>query len=88
MLTSPWLRISVAALLILSAVANMRKGVFEWAPFLCLGLMFLLSVDRRQGDSLRSYFRNPRAIVATLFGVCAVVGLVYNVYILSAHCKS
>jgi hypothetical protein len=85
MLTSPWLRIGVGALLILSAVANLRKGVFEWAPFLCLGLMFLLGVDRRQGESLTSYFRNPRSIAATLFGAGALVGCVHNIYILSAH---
>jgi hypothetical protein len=85
MVTPRWLRISIAALLFLSAVAYIRKGVFEWGPLLCLGLMFSLGVDRGQGESLTSYFKNPRAIVATLFGVCAMVGVLRNIYILGAH---
>jgi hypothetical protein len=85
MVTPRWLRVSVAALLFLSAVANMRKGMFEWGPLLCLGLMFSVGVDRGQGESLASYYRNPRAIVAALFGVCAMVGIFRNIYILAAH---
>ena len=46
MVTPRWLRVSVAALLFLSAVANMRKGMFERGPLLCLGLMFSAGVDR------------------------------------------
>jgi hypothetical protein len=82
MATPRWLRISVVALLFLSAVANMRKGVFEWGPLLCLGLMLSVAVDRRQGESLTSHLRNPRSIVAILFGICAMAG---NIYSLAAH---
>ncbi len=78
MVTPRWLRISVAVLLFLSAVANMRKGVFERGPLVCLGLMFSLAVDKRQGESLTSYLRNPRVIVTTLFGMCALVEDLYN----------
>jgi len=85
MTTPRWMRISLVGLLFLSAIANMRKGVFEWAPVLCLGLMFLLGVDRRQGESMTSYFRNPRVIGTILFGLCAMLGVVYNIYTLATH---
>jgi hypothetical protein len=85
MMTPRWLRISVAALLFLSAVENLRKGALEWGPLLCLGLMLLVGVDRRQGESLTSYYKTPRAVVASLFGVCAMVGILHNIYILAVH---
>ena len=73
-----WLRISLTALLFLSAAANLRRGVFEWGPLVCLGLMFLLAVDRKQGESLRSYLQNPRAILSLLLATCAILGDTYS----------
>lgn len=49
---------------------------------LCLGLMFSLAVDRLQGESLISYFKKPQAVVALLFGLCAMVG---SINVLAAH---
>ena len=85
MVTPRWLRISLAALMFLSAVVNLRKGLLEWGPLVCLGVMFLLLVDRQRGESLISYFKKPQAVVALLFGVCAMAGFLRGIYILSAQ---
>jgi len=69
----------------LSAVVNIRRGVFEWGPLVCLGLMFLLAVDRRQGESLISYLKKSQAVVALLFGLCAIVGFLRGIYVPPAH---
>lgn len=85
MVTPRWLRIGAAALMFVCAVVNARKGLFEWGPLVCLGLTLLFAVDRRQGESLTSYFKEPQVVVAVVFGACAMVGFLRGIFILAAH---
>src|SRR5262249_35445920 len=61
-------RISVACLMFLCAVLNARKGLLGWGPWFCIGLIFLLDLTRRQGESITAYFKRPQAFAAILLG--------------------
>jgi hypothetical protein len=69
----------------LCAALNIRKGFFEWGPWVCFGLIFLLNIGRQKGESLGAYFKKPQAAVAILLYAGAVVGFGRGLYILLAQ---
>ena len=69
----------------LDAALTAGKGLLEWGPWVCLGLILLLDLARRQGESLTAYFKRPQAFAATLLATAAVAGFGRGFYILLTH---
>jgi hypothetical protein len=79
-----WGRMGLAALMFLVAVLAARKAFlkFEWVPWLCLGIFWLINFPRRKGEPIRAYLKTGlRAVASFAFGVAAVIGSGYNLYV-------
>ena len=76
-----WLRLGIAVSFFLLAALELRKGLWgESVPLACLGLMFLLDVGRRSGETLGTYFKRPQAYVGFVLGVPVLVWSVRGLY--------
>jgi hypothetical protein len=78
-----WARVGLAALMFLNAVLNARKPFlqFEWVPWLCMGMFWLINFPRQKGESLSAYFKNPRGIASIAFLTAALVGFTHRVFV-------
>jgi hypothetical protein len=82
-ISPPWLRRGIAALMFLCAVLGVQKGLlqFGWVPWFCMGLFYLAGVPRQKGESVGEYFKRPRAIASSALLATAVVGFSRNLYV-------
>jgi hypothetical protein len=80
-----WGRMGLAALMFLVALLGARKAFlkFEWVPWLCFGIFWLINFPRRRGEPIRAYLKTgSRAIASVAFVAAALIGFGYNLYIL------
>jgi hypothetical protein len=78
-----WMRIGMASLMFVIVVLSMwtRLPWFEWAPWLCFGLYYLLYVPRQKGAAFAAYVKEPRAIASLALLVAAIAGIGRNLYV-------
>jgi hypothetical protein len=77
-----WLRIGLPFLMFLNAALGMWSHFsrFEWVPWFCIGLYFLVGLQRQSGEALRAYFQKTRSIASVVLLIIAVAGFGYNFY--------
>jgi hypothetical protein len=75
-----WFRIGLAALFFVDAALDARKAFlrFEWVPWFCFGMYWLIDFTRQEGEPLGAFFKKPRAIASAAFLMAALVGLCYS----------
>jgi len=77
-----WVRTGMACVMFAVTAISMWKGFlrFEWVPYFCFGLYYLLYVQRQKAEALGTYFNRPRTIVSVALLVAAVAGFGHNFY--------
>ena len=77
-----WGRLILASLMFVVAFLSARKEFlrFEWVPYFCFGLYWLLYVLRQKGETPREYLSKPRAIASVALMVAALIGFVHNLH--------
>ena len=77
-----WGRVGMACLMFLVAVVHMSKHSlrFEWIPWLCFGLYWLVYIPKPAGETFGTYSKKPRAIAMALLIIVVVVGSGHNLY--------
>lgn len=80
---STLMRTGLAFLMFALAALYTWKGFrFEWAPWFCGGLSYLLHVSREKDEPPGAYFYKPRNIASLALMAAAIAGWGHNLYVL------
>jgi len=73
----------MAGVMFAVSVLSMWKGLlrFEWVPYFCFGVYYLLYVPRQKGEAFGTYINNPRTILSFVLIGAALAGFGYNLHV-------
>jgi hypothetical protein len=78
-----WLRIGIACVMFADAGFHAwnRHLWFEWAPWLCYGVFFLLVPFRKWDEALATYFGKRRTIACFVLLITGMVVFTYSLFV-------
>ena len=78
-----WMRIGTACLMFMVTLLSMWRGFlrFEWVPYLCFGLYYLIYVPKQRAEAAAAYLKKSRTMAAGALMVAALAGFGHNLYV-------
>ncbi len=76
----PWMRIGMACLMFLVSVVSMWNGFlrFEWIPWFCFGLFYLLYTSRQKDEAFATYAKKPRVVASLGSLIVGILGFSHH----------